>query len=70
MTEEQKPERGKFRILDYGGKILSIYRKCPCGGQVKIKKDETGLNIAHCNQCDAFIEWRDGDKIEDAKKNF
>ena len=38
MTEEKQPERGKFRILDYGGKILSIYRKCSCGGQVEIKK--------------------------------
>ncbi len=70
MTEENKVERGKFRILDYGGTILSIYRKCSCGGLLKIYKDETGLNIARCNTCDAFIEWHDGDKIEDAKKNF
>jgi hypothetical protein len=49
--------------LDYGGKILSVYRRCSCGGDVEIKKDETGLNIAQCKRCGARLEWRDGDKL-------
>lgn len=64
MSDEKKPELGKLNILEYGGKILSIYRRCSCGGDVEIKKDDTGLNIAKCKVCGAYLEWRDGDKIE------
>lgn len=63
MTQENQPEQGELKILDYGGKILTVYRRCSCGGTVEIKKDETGLNIAQCKQCGVRLEWRDGDKI-------
>ena len=68
MAEENTQEKGELKILDYGGKILSIYRKCSCGGEVAIKKEESGLNIAKCKKCGTFIEWYDGDKLEDAKR--
>ena len=63
MTEENKQEQGQLKILEYGGKILSVYRRCSCGGDVEIKKDETGLNTAHCKQCGVKLEWHDGDKL-------
>lgn len=68
MTEENAQEKGELRILDYGGKILSVYRRCSCGGDVEIKKDETGKNTAKCKVCGSGIEWLDGDKLEDIKK--
>lgn len=63
MTHET-PEKGTLQVLDYGGKILSVYRRCSCGGSVEISKDETGKNIAECQKCGARLEWRDGDKLE------
>ncbi len=68
MADEKKPEKGELRILDYGGKILSIYRRCSCGGDVLIKKNEAGRNVAVCKVCGTGIEWADGDKLEDIKK--
>ncbi len=63
MSEEKAPEKGELKILEYGGKILSVYRRCSCGGDVAIDKDETGLNIAQCKSCGTRLEWRDGDKL-------
>ncbi|HEY9122092.1 MAG TPA: hypothetical protein VIM80_03765 [Brevefilum sp.] len=63
MTEEKKPVQGELKVLDFGGKILSVYRRCSCGGDVSIKKDDTELNIAECKVCGARLEWRDGDKL-------
>lgn len=63
MSEEKSPEKGELKVLDFGGKILSVYRRCSCGGDVEIKKDETGLNIAQCKRCGVRLEWRDGDKL-------
>jgi hypothetical protein len=68
MTEENNPEKGELRILDYGGKILSIYRRCSCGGDVKIGKDEEGKNLAKCKVCGTWIKWNDGDTLEDIEK--
>ena len=63
MSDNAPKEQGELKILEYGGKILSIYRRCSCGGDVEIKKDETGKNIAHCKACGAHLEWFDGDKL-------
>ena len=46
MSDDKNVDRGELNILEYG-KILSVYRRCSCGGDVEIKKDETGLNIAN-----------------------
>ncbi|MGI6741633.1 MAG: hypothetical protein ACOX7C_09235 [Brevefilum sp.] len=64
MSDDKNVDRGELNILEYGGKILSVYRRCSCGGDVEIKKDETGLNIAKCKNCGAYLEWRDGDTIK------
>ncbi|QRN83434.1 hypothetical protein JR338_01365 [Chloroflexota bacterium] len=64
MSEETPKEKGEFKILEYGGKIMSIYRRCSCGGSVTIKKEEDGKNIADCTSCGAHMEWYDGDKIK------
>jgi hypothetical protein len=63
MTENNQTEQGELKILDYGGKILTVYRRCSCGGAVEIHKDETGLNTARCKRCGVHLEWRDGDKL-------
>ena len=63
MTEDNLPQQGELKILDYGGKILTVYRRCSCSGDVEIKKDETGLNKAKCKKCGVSLEWRDGDKL-------
>ena len=63
MAENTPKEQGELKILEYGGKILSIYRRCSCGGDVEIKKNEEGKNIAHCKACGAHLEWFDGDKL-------
>jgi len=63
MSEEPTPEKGELKILDFGGKILSVYRRCSCGGEVEIKKGESGLNIAKCKKCGVRLEWHDGDKL-------
>lgn len=68
MTEEKTPEKGELRILDFGGKILSVYRRCSCGGDVEIKKNEAGINFAKCKVCGTGLEWNDGDKLEDVNK--
>lgn len=62
MTENNQ-EKGELKILEYAGKILSIYRRCSCGGDVTISKDETGLNVAECKNCGARMEFRDGDHL-------
>jgi len=60
---EKNSEKGKLRILEYAGKIMSIYRRCSCGGDVSISKDETGLNIAECKNCGTRLEYHDGDPL-------
>lgn len=59
----ETPEKGELQVLEYGGKILSVYRRCSCGGSVEISKDETGLNIAECQKCGVRLEWHEGDKL-------
>ena len=70
MSDESQMEQGKMQVLDYGGKILSVYRRCTCGGDVEIKKEEDGKNFAKCKRCGATLEWMDGDKLDDVKGNY
>jgi len=51
-------EQGELKPIKYADKILTVYRRCSCGGDVEIKKDPTtGENIARCLTCGAHIEW-------------
>lgn len=70
MSGENQQEQGKMQVLDFGGKILSVYRRCTCGGDVEIKKEEDGKNVAQCKTCGARLEWHDGDKLEDVKGRY
>ncbi len=57
-------EQGELKPIEFGGKILTVYRRCSCGGDVVIKKDPaTGENSARCLTCGAHIEWG-GEKKE------
>ena len=32
-------EQGELKIIKFADKILTVYRRCSCGGDVEIKKD-------------------------------
>ena len=58
-------EQGELKIIKFADKILTVYRRCSCGGDVEIKKDpETGENSARCLACGVHIEWGGDDKKE------
>jgi len=58
-------EQGELKPIKYADKILSVYRRCSCGGDVEIKQDPaTGENEARCLTCGAHIEWG-GEKKEE-----
>jgi len=56
-TEDQKP-KGEFKIIEHGGKILTVYRRCSCGGDVEITVNkETGESTAVCKSCGNTLTW-------------
>jgi len=57
-----KPPKGELETITFGEKILTVKRKCSCGGDVEIKKTEEGVNFASCMVCGASLSW--GGKTE------
>lgn len=50
-------EQGELKAIKFGEKVLTVYRRCSCGGDVEIKKDASGNNKAWCLRCGATLEW-------------
>jgi transcription elongation factor Elf1 len=58
MSDEKKKPKGEFQIIEHQGKILTVYRKCSCGGDVEIKVDKkTGKKTATCKSCGNTLTW-------------
>ncbi len=58
VNKEEKKPKGEFQIIEYAGKILSVYRRCSCGGDVQIKVDKkTGKSTARCVSCGNTMTW-------------
>ena len=61
--ESEKPkEKGELQPIEFGGQIVSVYRKCTCSpdvteGTVKITRKPDGTNVATCQVCGATLEW-------------
>ncbi|MCD6356078.1 MAG: hypothetical protein J7L66_02235 [Anaerolineaceae bacterium] len=61
MSEEKKI--GELKPILFGDKVLTVYRRCSCGGDVKIEQDPTtGKYTARCLTCGAHLEWGGKDK--------
>jgi hypothetical protein len=56
MTTNSTP-KGELEAITFGEKILTVKRKCSCGGDVEIKKTEEGVNVASCMVCGATLTW-------------
>ncbi len=56
MTTDSTP-KGELETITFGEKILTVKRKCSCGGDVEIKKTEDGKNVATCMTCGASLSW-------------
>jgi len=62
--EEKKPEN-HFKIIEFGGKILSVNRRSVCWtedmgseGNVEIKVDpKSGKKTATCKTCGKTLTW-------------
>ncbi|MEA4909981.1 MAG: hypothetical protein GYA17_07420 [Chloroflexi bacterium] len=52
------PEKGEIEAITFGDKVLTVKRRCSCGGDVEIKKisDEEG-SVATCLRCGASLKW-------------
>ncbi len=58
MNKEENKPKGEFQVIKFGGKILSVYRRCSCGGDVEIKVDKkTGMSTAVCLSCGNTMTW-------------
>jgi len=58
MDNKQEKKKGEFKITYFNNKILSVYRRCSCGGDVKITVDrETGKSTAICMSCGNTLTW-------------
>jgi hypothetical protein len=56
MTTGSTP-KGELETITFGEKILTVKRKCSCGGDVEIKKTDNGTNIATCMKCGVSLSW-------------
>ncbi|GAP22713.1 hypothetical protein [Leptolinea tardivitalis] len=56
MTTGSTP-KGELETITFGEKILTVKRKCSCGGDVEIKKMDDGTNVATCMVCGATLSW-------------
>ena len=58
MSKEEKNPKGEFQLIKFGEKILSVYRRCSCGGDVEIKVDQkSGKSTACCLSCGNTLTW-------------
>ena len=58
MNKEEKKPKGEFQLIKFGDKILSVYRRCSCGGDVEIKVDQkSGKSTARCLSCGNTLTW-------------
>ena len=63
MDNEQEKLKGEFKITYFNDKILSVYRRCSCGGDVKITVNrEKGTRTAVCQSCGNTLTWGGKDK--------
>lgn len=63
-TESETPKRGKLTPMMFGDKVLSVYRKCTCGGgtsgsgSVNFTKNPDGNgSTATCTVCGATMKF-------------
>jgi hypothetical protein len=63
MTPDSTP-KGELETITFGEKILTVKRKCSCGGDVEIKKEDDGTNVASCMVCGSTIKWGGPDKTK------
>jgi hypothetical protein len=56
MASESTP-KGELETITFGEKILTVKRKCSCGGDVEVKKAEDGVNTATCLVCGVSLSW-------------
>ncbi len=56
MTADSAP-KGELETITFGEKILTVKRKCSCGGDVEIKKTDDGTNVATCMVCGTSLSW-------------
>ena len=58
MTDKEEKPKGEFQVMEFGGKIISVYRRCSCGGDVEIQVDqESGHSTATCLSCGNIMTW-------------
>ena len=58
MTEKKDKPKGEFQVMEFGGKIISVYRRCSCGGDVEIQvNQESGQSTALCLSCGNTLTW-------------
>ena len=57
MSNAEKP-KGELQLIKFGDKVLSVYRRCSCGGDVIIHVDsKTEKSTATCKNCGATTSW-------------
>jgi hypothetical protein len=56
MTTGSTP-KGELEAITFGEKVLTVKRKCSCGGDVEIKRNDEGVNVATCMICGASLSW-------------
>ena len=50
--------QGELKKIKFGDKLLTVYRRCSCGGDVVIKQDpKTGEYTARCLACGVQLKW-------------
>ena len=58
MSKEEKKPKGEFQVIKFGEKILTVYRRCSCSGDVEIKVDQkSGKSTARCLSCGNTFTW-------------
>jgi len=61
----QPVQKGELEVIRFGDKVLTVKRKCSCGGDVhidKIPNTQAGY-IATCQKCGVSLQW--GDKPQE-----
>lgn len=55
---DQPPPKGELEAITFGEKILTVKRRCSCGGDVEITKDPvTEVSTATCLKCGATLQF-------------
>jgi hypothetical protein len=55
---DQPTPKGELEAIMFGEKILTVKRRCSCGGDVEVKKDPvTEVSTATCLKCGASLQF-------------